>query len=261
MLRSINRQFQQSVKRVISRDGCPKCDSKQFKKNGHLPSGKQSQQCNDCGRQFVLDFEQRLVSEEHRAMIQRLLAERLSLRGICRAVGVGMKWLMGFIVECYEAVPEHLNVHMPACPDSVLVYGLKAEADELQSFVGKKQNKQWLWLAIDSQTRRALAFHVGDRSQKSAHKLWDRLPAEYRQNATFWTDGYSSYQGVIPASQHRVVTKASRQTNHIERLNCTLRQRVSRLVRATLCFSKKLDNHIGAIKYFLSHYNLELARA
>jgi len=245
----------------MTRDSCPRCESKQFKKNGHLPSGKQSHQCNDCGRQFVLEFEQRLVFEEHRAMIQRLLAERLSLRGICRAVGVGMKWLMGFIVGCYEAVPDHLNVHMPACPDNVLFYRFQAEADELQSFVGKKANKQWLWLAIDTQTRQALAFHVGDRSQKSAYQLWNKLPPEYRRNATFWTDGYVSYRGVIPASQHRVVTKASRKTNHIERLNCTLRQRVSRLVRATLSFSKKLDNHIGAIKYFLSQYNLELARA
>ena len=127
---------------MITRDSCPRCESKQFKKNGHLPSGKQSHQCNDCGRQFVLDFEQRLVSEEHRAMIQRLLAERLSLRSICRAVGVGMKWLIRFIVECYETVPDHLNMRMPAYPDNVLFYRLQAEADELQSFVGKKANKQ-----------------------------------------------------------------------------------------------------------------------
>ena len=246
---------------MIIRDSCPKCDSKQFKKNGHLPSGKQSHQCNDCGRQFVLVFERRLVSEENRTLIQRLLAERISLRGICRAVGVGMKWLMGFIVEWYETVPEHLNVQLSACPDNVLLYRMKAEIDELQSFVGKKENKQWLWLAIDSHTRQTLAFHVGDRSKKSARKLWKKLPAVYRQHATFWTDGYASYQGVIPATQHRIVTKASRGKNHIERLNCTLRQRVSRLVRATLSFSKKLANHIGAIKYFLSQYNLELAKA
>ena len=31
----------------------------------------------------------------------------------------------------------------------------------------------------------------------------------------------------------------------------TLRQRVSRLVRDTLAFSKKLANHIGAIKFFI----------
>lgn len=33
----------------------------------------------------------------------------------------------------------------------------------------------------------------------------------------------------------------------------TLRQRVSRLVRETLSLSKKLANHIGAIKYFICH--------
>ncbi|MEN9460447.1 MAG: hypothetical protein RIS84_467 [Pseudomonadota bacterium] len=35
-----------------------------------------------------------------------------------------------------------------------------------------------------------------------------------------------------------------------------LRQRVSRLVRKT--FSKKLENHIGAIIYFINHYNKSL---
>jgi IS1 transposase len=43
----------------------------------------------------------------------------------------------------------------------------------------------------------------------------------------------------------------ARKTNHVERFNYTLRQRVSRLVRATLSFSKKLAHHIGAIKYFI----------
>jgi insertion element IS1 protein InsB len=40
-----------------------------------------------------------------------------------------------------------------------------------------------------------------------------------------------------------------------------LRQRVSRLVRETLPFSKKLANHIGAIKYFICHYNRTKATA
>jgi insertion element IS1 protein InsB len=48
-------------------------------------------------------------------------------------------------------------------------------------------------------------------------------------------------------------------TNHIERFNNTLRQRVSRLVRETLSFSKKLSNHIGAIKFFICDYNLTRA--
>jgi IS1 family transposase len=53
----------------------------------------------------------------------------------------------------------------------------------------------------------------------------------------------------------------ARRTNHVERFNNTLRQRVSRLVRETLSFSKKLANHIGAIKYFICHYSLTRAAA
>jgi IS1 family transposase len=45
-------------------------------------------------------------------------------------------------------------------------------------------------------------------------------------------------------------------SNHIERFNGTLRQRVSRLVRDSLAFSKKLSNHIGAIAYWICHNNL-----
>jgi hypothetical protein len=37
-----------------------------------------------------------------------------------------------------------------------------------------------------------------------------------------------------------------------------MRQRISRLVRKTLSFSKKLENHIGAIWYFIHHYNASL---
>ena len=49
--------------------------------------------------------------------------------------------------------------------------------------------------------------------------------------------------------------------NHSVRFNHTLRQRVSRLVRDTLAFSKKLANHLGAIKYFVCRYNLTRAAA
>jgi insertion element IS1 protein InsB len=64
------------------------------------------------------------------------------------------------------------------------------------------------------------------------------------------------YEGVIPAAQHRAISKLARKTTHIERCNTTLRQRVSRLVREALSFSKKLANHIGAITLFLCHYTL-----
>jgi len=77
----------------------------------------------------------------------------------------------------------------------------------------------------------------------------------YQEQATFYSDQYEVYKSVIPSAQHRAITKLARMTNHVERFNCTLRQQVSRLVRATLSFSKTLANHIGAIKYFGSSGN------
>ncbi len=100
------------------------------------------------------------------------------------------------------------------------------------------------------------AFHVGDRSGQSAQALWEQIPAVSQERATFFTDQYEVYKGVIPAAQHRAMTKLALRTNHMERFNCTLRQRVFRLVRATLSFSKNLVNHIGAIKYFICDCNL-----
>ena len=58
-----------------------------------------------------------------------------------------------------------------------------------------------------------------------------------------------------------MVIKLARKTNHVERFNNTLRQRVSRLVCAALSFSKKLVNHLGAIKLFICHYKLTRAVA
>ena len=136
---------------------------------------------------------------------------------------------------------------------------LEAEADELWSFVQKKANKQWIWIAMDTETRQVIAFHIGDRRRDSAKELWDKIPLVNREQAIFHTDQYDAYQGVIPVAQHKAITKKARKTNHIERFNNTLRQRVSRLVRETLSFSKKLANHIGAIKYFICHYNLTKA--
>lgn len=67
-----------------------------------------------------------------------------------------------------------------------------------------------------------------------------------------------AYKGILPPTRHRAVGKGSGKTNYIERFNNTLRQRLGRLVRKTLSFSKKLSNHISAVWYFVHHYNASL---
>jgi hypothetical protein len=130
-------------------------------------------------------------------MVERLLGEQISLRGICRAIGVSIRWLMNFMVARLAAVPKRLRVQ-PVASSCDIVRGCReVEADELWSFE-QKTNPHWLWLAMDKQTRHIIAFYVGDHSRESAKQLWANMPAAYRVNATFHTDQYAAYLGVIP---------------------------------------------------------------
>ena len=142
-----------------------------------------------------------------------------------------------------------------------MVQRLEVEADAMASFVRKQAHKQWIWIAMDTKTRQVSVFHVGDRSRTSAKRLWATMPAAYRQHATFSTDQYGVYEGVMPAAQHRAIATLARKTQHSKRFNNTLRQRVSRLVCDALSFSKKLANHVSAIKLCICHYNLTRAGA
>jgi insertion element IS1 protein InsB len=167
--------------------------------------------------------------------------------------------LLHFVSGLYCALPDDLNVTLyQARKGAIRLVRLEAEADEIWSFVVSKENKQWVWIALDVATKQVLAFYVGDRSASSARELWRRIPQVYRDHATFYTDGLAAYKTVLPAKSHQVCAKSSGHTNMIERLNCTLRQRVSRLVRFSLSFSKTVKNHIGAIKYFICSYNKEV---
>jgi insertion element IS1 protein InsB len=135
------------------------------------------------------------------------------------------------------------------------------EADALASLVQKKAHQQWVWLAMEAKTRQRIACHVGERSHTSAEHLWAKLPPASRQHAPFDTDQYVVSAQVMPAAPPQALSKLARKTQHIERFNTPLRQRVSRLVRDALPFSKQLANHIGAMKLFLCHYNLTRAAA
>jgi IS1 family transposase len=155
--------------------------------------------------------EQYLIPDETRDQIARLVLERLSLRGMCRAVGVGLTWLLGFLVTCFEALPDHLHVQPIACDHDGMIQRLAVAADDIASFVQQKANTQWRWLAMDVTTRQIIAFHVGDRSRTRAKKLWAQIPVACREPATFSTDQSVVYAGVIPAAQHKAITKKSPQ--------------------------------------------------
>jgi len=241
---------------LVLRETCPQCGSRWFKRNGHIHTGKPNHRCNLWGRAFVHNLGQPVITAEQRMLVERLLPERISLRGICRAVGVGLQWLVQCMVERFQAVADHPCVEPPSSTPAVTLQRLEVELGGLWSFAGKQAKRYWPWIALDTTTRQVLAFHVGDRSSQSAQALWEKIPAVYQQHAVFYTDHYAAYTGIIPSAQPRTISRFSYKTNPVECCNCTLRQWVSRRVQAPLSCSKKLSTHIGAIKYFIGDDNL-----
>lgn len=139
-----------------------------------------------------------------------------------------------------------------AKPDDVL------ELEEAWSFVGKKANKQWLWVALCRRTREIVAFVIGDRSARTCARLWSKIPDGYKRRQRF-SDFWGAYGVVFSEKYHQQVDKESGECAHVERWFCTLRQRLARFVRKTLSFSKSERMHHLVTKLFVMAYNRELS--
>ena len=138
----------------------------------------------------------------------------------------------------------------PATPQGEIL-----ELDELWSFVYQRSNKRWIWIALCRRTRQVLAYAIGNRGKESCRLLWRRIPESYRRGVLY-SDFWESYQKVLPKDRHHPVGKSEGQTSHVERWNCTLRQRLGRFVRRTLSFSKSEVMHEVCLLLFLHSYNL-----
>jgi transposase-like protein len=89
---------------------CPKCESERIIKNGSIHNGKQKYQCKDCGRQFVENPQHRVISDETKSLIDKLLLEKLPLAGIARVTGVSERWLQIYVNELYQEVPRQAEI-------------------------------------------------------------------------------------------------------------------------------------------------------
>lgn len=63
-----------------------------------------------------------------------------------------------------------------------------------ESFVDRKGNQQWIWLAMDRKTREIMGVYIGDHSRQGARGLWNSLPFVYRQCAICYTDFWAFYE-------------------------------------------------------------------
>ncbi len=124
---------------------------------------------------------------------------------------------------------------------------VEAELDEMWSFVQSKRQQRWLWWAIDHVSGDVLAYVLADRKDKAFIELKSLLePFGITQ---FYTDGWGAYERHIDPVFHTV---SKRNTQKIERKHLTLRTRIKRLARRTICFSKSVVMHDVVIGLFIN---------
>jgi len=153
------------------------------------------------------------------------------MRGITRIFGIARQTLARWLKESAAELPDLTETLQPPQENDVL------ELDELWSFVFKKNEKRWIWIALCRRTRQVVAYYIGDRSEQSYRNLWKRIPLTYRKLSSY-SDFWKAYEQVFSSETHQSVGKENGETNHVERWNNTLRQRLARFVRQTLSFSK-----------------------
>jgi len=129
-----------------------------------------------------------------------------------------------------------------------------AELDERWSVVGSKQHPRWLGGALDHQTGRILAYVFGRREDQALRQLKALLvPFGITR---FYTDGWGAYKRHLDPFYHEV---GKHHTQPLERKHLTLRTRIKRLVRKTICFSRSIHMHDIVIGLFINRFEFSLA--
>ena len=217
---------------------CPKCNSEKATKNGRR-RGKQCYKCLHCGRQFVESPIERSYPPEVRQLCLKMYLNGMGLRGIERVTEIHHTTVMNWIREA--------GMKLPNAPEEEEIPEI-TEIDELQTFVGSKKSKVWIWTVVNHWKPGILLWTVGDRSSTSFQIIWSIIRCWH----SFWyvTDGWKVYPGFIEPEDHLV---CKTYMTRVEGENTRLRHYLARLHRKTLCYSKSLEMLRYSIRLLL-HY-------
>lgn len=128
---------------------------------------------------------------------------------------------------------------------------LRLCADEMWSFVRNKRHPRWLWWVEEAATGRVLAFVFGRRTHATFRRLRAVLRAAGWVVDHWFTDAWWAYVDELdPAAR----TEGKAALQRLERKHLTLRTRLKRLTRKTICCSKKQFFHDGLITLFIFHF-------
>ena len=235
---------------------CPQCQSIDVVQFGKQANGTQRYRCNnrDGPRTiFLLQYQDKGRLPAVKQQIVDMTLNGSGVRDIVRVLRVSSATVINVLKKKEPAVKQVnerlLHTLDPPQVNVILRQVEHAEMDEMWSFVGRKSQQRWLWHAIDHHTGQVLASVFGRRQATVFLKLKALL--EPFGITRYYTDYWGAYTRHLDAAVH---SPGKRNTQKIERKHLTLRTRIKRLVRKTICFSKTTQMHDIVIGLFVNRY-------
>jgi IS1 family transposase len=239
-----------------------------------------------------------VLPKEKQIQIINALVEGCSVRATARLVGVEHKTVLRVLLRTGQHCANLLDEKMRGIRSRFI------QVDEMHGFVYVRQmnlnpsrhdeitmGEQYLFIALDSETKLIPSFLIGKRNAENAYHLMKDLESRIVTRPQLTTDGFRPYVNAIDDTfgtqvdyAMLVKTYAGDETNreryspseivdarpvpvmgnpkpqyistsHVERQNLTVRMQLRRFTRLTNAFSKKLENLKAALSLYFAWYN------
>ncbi|MCS3406118.1 IS1 family transposase [Serratia sp. AKBS12] len=221
---------------------CPRCQSALVYRHGQNPKGNGRFRCRDCHRVFLLIYACEARKPGVKEQITEMAFNGAGVRDTAGMLKIGINTVSRTFKKL---APRRITSSPVAHADVALI----CEPDGQWSFVGSKARQHWLWYAYNTKTGGVLACTFGPRTDETCRELLALLTPFTIGMIT--SDDWGSYAREVPKDKH-LTGKIF--TQRIERNNLTLRTRIKRLTRKTVCFSRSVELHEKVIGAFIEKY-------
>jgi transposase-like protein/IS1 family transposase len=280
---------------------CLKCQHGTAKRFGKVGKAKvQRYRCRECQATFLEPRNRPLGTHytdlETAARVVSLMMEGASVRSISRLLDIHKGTVLALLTTIGKNCRSVFDAKVRG------IHPRMVQADELWSFVHSKEKHRrsddpaewgdaYLWIALDSDSKAVLSYHLGKRGGEDAYEFIQDLSQRVEGRFQINTDGMDAY--IWPIEEHfgldvsyaqlvkvyerpkgnwpdwyrpsKVVSTFRRvisgnpdeseiSTSHVERFNLSVRTHLRRYVRLGSGFSKKFENLKAAVDVFMAWY-------